>query len=254
MIFNIKIKTLFSWHRYMGLAVAVFVLILSATGLLLNHTEEFELDSNYVQSDWLLNLYNIKPPQDIRAFKVKNIWVSQFLNTIYLGTAKVEFDHESANVKLIGAVITGEYLVIATTANLILFTSQGELVETVSSAHGLPTPLEQIGLSRDDKLVVLTTQGIYRADIDELSWTDFSSSKIDWSTQAILPDALFTRIAAIYRGQDLNYERIVLDLHSGRILPRLGIYIMDSAAILMMLLAISGIWVWYLKRRKRSNN
>ncbi len=253
MPFNIKIKTLYSWHRYMGLVVAAFVLILSASGILLNHTEEFELDSTYVESDWLLNVYNILPPQDITAFKINNTWISQFLNQIYINTTKLESQTEFRDAKLVGAVMTSEYIVIATAVNLTILTIQGDLVETIGSAHGLPTPIEQIGLSRDKKLVVSTTQALYRADIDELSWTDYSSSKIQWSIKITLPTELYTSIATLYRGQDLNYERILLDLHSGRILPKLGIYIMDGAAILMMLLAITGVWVWYSRRRKRSN-
>lgn len=250
MFSGIKIKTLFSWHRYMGLTVALFVLILAGTGIMLNHTEDFQLDSKFIQNNWLLNLYNIKAPENITAFKINNLWVSQLQDQLYLNTSKLE----TQAGQLVGAVITNEYIVIATASNLFLLTLQGELVESISSAHGLPTPIEQIGLSRDNKLVVYTTQGIYRADVDELSWTDYSSSHIRWATKTTLPATLLSTILELYRNRDLSYERILLDLHSGRLLPKLGIYIMDTAAVLMMLLAITGVWVWYsIKRRKRRN-
>ena len=245
-----QIKTLFSWHRYMGLVAALFVLILASTGIMLNHTEDLELDSTYIQNSWLLNLYNIKPPENITAFKVNNFWVSQLQDQLYLNTSKLEIQ----TGQLVGTVISDEYIVIATVSNLILLTLQGELVETLSSAHGLPTPIEQIGLSRDNKLVVYTTQGIYRADVDELSWSDYSSSKIKWSTQKTLPAELLSTILDLYHSRDLNYERILLDLHSGRLLPKLGIYIMDTAAVLMMLLAITGVWVWFSIRRRKKRN
>jgi len=243
-----KIKTLFGWHRYMGLTVALFVLILASTGIMLNHTEDLQLDSRFVQNNWLLNVYNIKPPKDITAFKINNLWISQLQNQLYLNTIEIE---TQAN-KLVGAVITNGYIVIATTINLILLTPNGEQVETISSAHGLPTPIEQIGLSRNKQLVVYTTQGIYRADVDELSWTDYLSSHIQWATKTSLPRKLKSNILNQYHNRNLSYERILLDLHSGRLLPKIGIYIMDAAAILMMLLAITGVWVWYLRRRKQS--
>ncbi len=33
------LRSLYVWHRYLGLSAALFVILLSATGLALNHTE-----------------------------------------------------------------------------------------------------------------------------------------------------------------------------------------------------------------------
>jgi len=46
----------------------------------------------------------------------------------------------------------------------------------------------------------------------------------------------------------LPMERIMLDLHSGRILGRAGVYIMDAAAIGFLVLAASGVWLWVRRR------
>ena len=40
----------------------------------------------------------------------------------------------------------------------------------------------------------------------------------------------------------------MLDLHSGRILGSWGVYLVDAAAILFMLLAITGVWLWGKRR------
>ena len=245
-----KIKTLFSWHRYMGLTVALFVIVVASTGILLNHTEDFELDESYIQNDWLLKLYNIKSPDEISAYNVMDSWVSQVHDQVYLNERRIE----QLQTPLVGVVKVADYIVIATTESLIIMTMDGERVENVGSAHGLPTPIDQLGVSQDEQLVVFTTQGRYRADIDELDWTDYSSASIKWSTKKSLPNELYSDIVQLYRGQDINVERVLLDIHSGRILPKLGIYIMDGAAILMMLLAISGVWVWYLKRTRKIKN
>jgi uncharacterized iron-regulated membrane protein len=47
-----------------------------------------------------------------------------------------------------------------------------------------------------------------------------------------------------YRGIGLSAERVMLDLHSGRILGRAGVYLVDAAAIVFLLLAVSGTWLW----------
>ena len=54
-----QLRSLYLWHRYIGLAAALFVIVLTVTGLLLNHTEELGLDSSSVQSDTLLDWYGI---------------------------------------------------------------------------------------------------------------------------------------------------------------------------------------------------
>jgi len=40
----------------------------------------------------------------------------------------------------------------------------------------------------------------------------------------------------------------LLDLHSGRVLGASGIYLMDLAAVAMLLLAASGAWLWFQRR------
>ena len=49
------LRSLYIWHRYIGISTAIFVIVLTFTGLVLNHTDELELDAAYVQSDFLLD-------------------------------------------------------------------------------------------------------------------------------------------------------------------------------------------------------
>ena len=51
----IKLRSMYQWHRYIGVSVALFMLILAVTGIMLNHTSRLELDKNYIQTEWLLN-------------------------------------------------------------------------------------------------------------------------------------------------------------------------------------------------------
>lgn len=57
-----------------------------------------------------------------------------------------------------------------------------------------------------------------------------------------------------FRGEGLPLERVILDLHSGRLLSRIGVYLMDGAAILILLLTFTGLGIWIsrVKRRARS--
>ena len=47
-----------------------------------------------------------------------------------------------------------------------------------------------------------------------------------------------------YQSQHLTLERIFVDAHSGRILGTLGVLLMDLVAIILVLLSISGLYIW----------
>ena len=65
-----------------------------------------------------------------------------------------------------------------------------------------------------------------------------------WSQPAELPADIEAQIAAAYRGSGLSVERVLVDLHSGRLFGLSGIAMMDLAAIALCILAVSGILVW----------
>jgi uncharacterized iron-regulated membrane protein len=45
-----------------------------------------------------------------------------------------------------------------------------------------------------------------------------------------------------YRRGGLPLERVILDLHSGRIVGDWGVYVVDGAALLFLALVITGMW------------
>ncbi len=130
----------------------------------------------------------------------------------------------------------------------MLFTAEGELVEKLDNVAGVPTGIQAIGLSSQGLLAVKTARGVYLTDENLLEWVRADGPEINWSSTHATEPALLKSLQKAYRGTGLPMERIMLDLHSGRILGRAGVYIMDAAAIGFLLLAASGVWLW-LRRR-----
>ena len=56
-------------------------------------------------------------------------------------------------------------------------------------------------------------------------------------------------IGDAYSGSPLSYERVLLDLHSGRIFGRVGVLVVDAAAVALLLLALSGFYMWFKFKR-----
>lgn len=239
-----RLRSLYLWHRWIGLLAATFVIVLSITGLALNHTESLSLDDTHVQSPALLDWYGIQAPDDVITFTAGPLTASALGKQIFIDTNPV------ANIEppLVGAVGFGDLVVIAVSDRLLLFTHAGELVELLGSAAGIPQGIRSLGTVAGRQLVLRTDEGDYSTDSELLAWRRTDRVEADWSTPVTPPPGLIASLQAIYRGSGLPLERVILDLHSGRILGEWGVYLMDGAAIVFVLLAASGIWLWGRRR------
>ncbi|HAJ91247.1 MAG TPA: hypothetical protein DCO71_01265 [Gammaproteobacteria bacterium] len=238
------LRSLYIWHRYIGISTAVFVIVLTLTGLALNHTDELKLDSSYVQSDLLLDWYGINAPGELTSYTSGPVSVTAVNNQIFWGNEPLA--HVSA--PLAGLLIYRDLVVIAAGRGLSLYTTEGELIEKLEHVAGMPTGILAIGTTAQALLAVKTAQGIYLTDDSMLEWRLAENPDVLWSEATPLAPGLNEALQAAYRGTGLPAERVLLDLHSGRILGRMGIYLVDAAAILFLLLAISGVWLWARRR------
>lgn len=241
------IKYLRRWHQRAGICAAVFAIVLALTGLLLNHTEGLALDSRYVRSEWLLDWYGIVPPGKLVSYPVGDHWVSQLGEHVYFDGQELAIDEPG---RLLGAVVLAGNIAIAVEGQVLLLNGTGTVLEILGGAQGVPAGMRQIGV-KDNELVVRASHGDYSADKDLLQWRESQESghqglsvTVDWAKTSTPPMDLRAKLIEAYRGKGLTLERVLLDLHSGRIAGLPGVLVMDAAAIFMILLAISGVWMW----------
>jgi uncharacterized iron-regulated membrane protein len=52
-------RVFYRWHRRIGVVATLFIILLSITGILLNHNAQLSLHKVNIESPWLLELYNI---------------------------------------------------------------------------------------------------------------------------------------------------------------------------------------------------
>jgi len=238
------LKSVYIWHRYLGLAAALFVLLLSGTGLVLNHTEELALDSRHVGSAFLLDWYGIHAPEEMRSFTAGTATITSAGNQVYWNLTRIP----QVSAPLIGAVQFADLVVLGIEGQLLLFTRQGELIERLDGSTGVPAGMQALGLAADGMLAIQAAHGYYRVDENFLEWHETDSLDARWATALAPSTALRAALQESWRGTGLTLERMLLDIHSGRILGNWGVYLVDLAASLFLLLAISGIWLWSRRR------
>jgi hypothetical protein len=238
------LRSLYIWHRYVGLATALFVVILSLTGLALNHTETLQLDSRHIESDTLLDWYGIHAPQSIVSYRAGPHTISQLGKQLYWNLQPVP----AADGVLAGALEYAGLIVVGLDNGLLLFTRDGELIEWLGTTAGVPSGIQAVGMDAARKLVIKTTLGDYLSDENFLEWTTAPDTGIAWAVATPPAQQLAHALRKTWRGTGLSLERVLLDLHSGRILGKAGVWFVDAAALLFLLLAGSGVWLWSRRR------
>ncbi len=239
---HIKLRSMYQWHRYVGVTLAVFVILLAVTGIMLNHTSDFKLDKKYIQSDWLLDYYGISAPEEISSYAATTHWISRWNEQLYLDNKLVS--HQSP--KIYGAIYYQGMLLIAQQQAVLAYTPDAQLIEKINT----PATITAIGISIDNKPLIKTVNGLYVTDEQLQSWQAVQQNTATWSLEKKLPEKLYQQLLLQYRGQGLTLERVILDLHSGRLLGQNTFYLMDFVALLMIFLALSGLWLWAMRKIK----
>jgi hypothetical protein len=237
-----NLRPLYIWHRRLGLMAGVFVLILCLTGLALNHTEALRLDERHVSSTWLLGWYGISPPVVTESFAVGDSWVSLVEDRVYLGQHALPGRFS----QLAGAVALGGTIIVIADGDALVLTETGSFIERLGRINGVPAGIRQIGVEQGDGLVVSAANGQYRSQVELLDWRpgEQGGGEVAWSVAQAVPTELAGQLSRHYQSKILPLERVLLDIHSGRIAGGAGVLLMDLAAILLVLLAVSGGWIW----------
>lgn len=231
------------WHRRVGLVVSALVLVVVVTGLPLNHVDRLGLDRNVVANATLLDWYGMEPHGPPISYGVGNNWLTWLQGSLYLNNRHLA---ERATV-IKGAVAVENFIVVAAPQALLVFSNDGSLVEKLSGA-GIPGPVEAIGLAEDGRVMLRTPEGRFSAVGDFLDWAP-SVMPVDWVRPAPLPPELEAAIRKSYRGGGLPWSRLLLDIHTGRILGAWGPYLIDAAALALLILVGTGIYNWLGRER-----
>ncbi len=241
--------TAFLWHRRIGLFALVLVVILAITGIMLNHTEKLNLDNTFINNSLLLGWYGIEPEDEPVSFRIKNSTQDHIISAwqkqlFFDNTAIINLEQ-----MMHGAIAAEQFIVVALENEIILLSYEGELIERISTGISFGN-IQRLG--KKYKRPVIETSGplYYIADEHILDWDVIINEGVEWTEEYTLNNKEREQLLIAYRGNGLKLERVILDLHSGRIFGHYGIYLMDAAAIALLWLSLSGLWVWSSRRRK----
>ncbi len=235
---------LWRWHRRAGVIASLLLLMLAVTGLALNHSEGLRLDKRAVGWDWPYALYGTSAAGSWKGFGAGAAWVLQagegrlFLDTREIGRCEGP---------ITGAMVLREMLLVACERELLLLTPAGERIDALDATAGLPVPVAGLALRGDEALLLAAGQW-QRFDADAMSLAPAPDADLQPLAPATPPPEL---LEALGRASGwLNWERFLLDLHSGRLFGRAGVLLVDVGGVLSLLLALSGVLMWASRQRR----
>lgn len=235
-------------HRWAGTASLLIVLIVAVTGILLNHAEGLKLNETRITSALILRHYGIEPGGQPTVFKADNnllaLWDGQLIfNSVIVDTVSPEDRLVAA-----GEVLDGEFTFVLP-----------ELIIVCDAAGGLLDRLDEASLPAGRIRRAGAGDGNLKMEMEETGerfrlsgWTELTpetGSEPEWFTAvAGISDDELDQLAAAFRGEGLPLSRIILDLHSGRFFGVIGVVLYDLAAVILIVLGITGVQLWFRRR------
>lgn len=233
------------WHRALGIASTLIVIVTVLTGLALNHGDALDLPRRHPHNALVDKLYRQSAAALPEGYATTRGWVAQLGAKVYLD-AQALATHDAP---LLGALTRDDMLLVAYRDGLVQYDAQGQVIESYAALDGLPPPLTALG--HDAKsLVVGTAGGNVYFDVEKgVASAVPKEAMIEWSTAGAAPPALAATLADVYRGGGVSYERVLLDIHSGRLFGRVGEWVVDAAALCLLTLALTGTYMFFKFKR-----
>ncbi len=219
-------------HRYLGIALAAFLLVMSITGIMLNHTDALRLDRHFVPTFIAAHYY---PSQNVSGFEMSLQYYFVIGNQLYL-----EQEALAPCGQLGGVATANDQVVVLCDGDLLLFTEENELIERLETAHGIPAGLERI-TSVDNQLILGGVSSVYSFDTDSFVTTPFTGREIDWPAAVQIPDDLLLV-------ESIHWQQFILDVHSGAFAGAPGRWFADLVALLIIVMAVSGLVMWRIPK------
>lgn len=239
-------RRLLVWHRRVGLASGVFLLFFVISGIPLHYTDALGLDRRHIDWEPLLHWYGIHGPEAIVTYPTNAGPVSLVGEQLYLGRRRIPGQYES----LAGAAAFAHGVAVAVDGGLLLLTEDAEVIERIAAVQALDGAVRRLAPRADGGLVVGDGGNRIASGPDLVRWREAASDgAIQWSRPSSPGPALESDLRRRYRQGQLSWERVLLDLHSGRILGDWGVMLMDAVAVALAFLVLTGFWFWYRPRR-----
>ncbi|MGQ0697853.1 MAG: PepSY domain-containing protein [Panacagrimonas sp.] len=239
------------WHKRVGLFAFLFMGWLGFSGVLINQSPSWGYDTDKIYWGWVMSLYSLKPEPPVAGFPAGSHWLALTPEGTVLD-GKPVVPPVAAPLGLVAG---------GSAENPLLFVANAEHIAVVTAAGArydeLRSPILPVSAIRRIGSIAGVPGSIAVQDLDSFrsidggnSWTPVDPASVQWSESTELPEAERERLLPFSRPY-VTLEHILVDAHSGAIFGRGGVYVINAVGVAAILLAISGVWMWWRTSRAR---
>jgi hypothetical protein len=230
------------------------------TGILLNHTEGFSLKQKQITNALILDWYGIEyPPVQLSKVSDHRTLLS-FNQTLYVNAKDL---HIQCNT-LLGVLENQTRHLIALCTNGIVWLNRSnkQIANLTSYDFGLDRDTGQwkrIGVINDSSEIAIEFS---KGNIQQLDLMNESLIPVDTDTDfdiTWIPAPEMKDLQALSQEEKdmlpalfgLPVERLVQDIHSGRILGPWGVWLVDGFSLIFLFISLSGCLIWIRSKKKK---
>ena len=234
-------------HRVIALAALVFLVLISVTGVLLNHADALGLSRAHVSNSLVQRIYGIEVPPVDGAYEAGGV-VFATAGGFLLADGDVVVDSVG---EIVGAIADENTVLVVTSRELVLLTRKLALIERTE--HGLIAPPERLG-DFFGYAAIEVHERHFMIDAETMALKEFQlgANPIVWFEPVKLDSEAASSMGQSVVDVTITWERVLVDLHSGRILPGVGRWLADLTAFCLLYLSVTGLVMWVRQKGGRN--
>ncbi len=233
-------------HHLLGSFAALLLLFYAISGLLLNHPEKFGLNHRSWASEALVRHYGLDLPA-LHFWQAGPHWLSTHENRLLLDGRTTEI----ACGQLGGTAYWQGRIWANCDGMLLMLNPRGEMQQGFYPGDDLPDEVRLLGRLPDGRPAWDGTGG------QRFAWQKghrWEPSQADLRLSAVREDidpSLRPALLHSLFGQELSARRVISDLHAGSFFGTANKLMGDAAALALIYLAGSGLYLFFTRRRRR---
>jgi len=214
-------------HHSVGMFLAFFLVVISLTGIALNHSGAMRLDERTVPAFIASRYYST---EDVSGYYLND-------RHYYVIGGKLFIDRKEVSLceEINGAIRIDDQAAVLCLSELLVFSSDHQFSERIGSSFGFPENVRRIA-SHKNQLLLGLGEDIYSFDVETLKLqpgpTD--GGTVVWSEAGRVPNSLLL-------SESVSWQKFILDLHSGMFFGAGGIWLTDLVGVLTIAMAVSGL-------------
>ena len=233
---------LLRWHRRVGVFLFLFVVWMSISGIFLNHSDDLSLDEQTVGFESLVSWYSPEIVVGASYSLGDDQLIASTGGRLFINGQELPVFCQAG---LVGVVAIEAVRFVGCVDTVSRLDANWQLVDQWDAADGVAVPLRRLGKTSDQIVLEGNSQQVW----DEQRW-EWANSKpsgdVVWS-QPLPQSASKDHALSALEGPPVSWERVLLDLHTGRLFGTYGVWLVDFLALLLIAMAAGGVWIWLTK-------